>query len=86
LVYCTPHPYLTIWTSSGMGVLVEAWKVSEHGGDCVLSTNGAKQVTKAVNINLIPAPAGSTLPYKIQITGSYPISTSSGLAKKVTCR
>jgi hypothetical protein len=43
--------------SSGMGVAIEAWKI-----------------TKAVDIKLVPAQAGSLLPYKLSVTDKHVLS------------
>ncbi|RDB19820.1 Cleft lip and palate transmembrane protein 1 [Hypsizygus marmoreus] len=55
LLYLIDNNENTSWMilfGSGMGVLIEAWKI-----------------TKAVDISIIPAPAGSLLPYKLDIKG-----------------
>ncbi|KAI0034079.1 cleft lip and palate associated transmembrane protein [Vararia minispora EC-137] len=60
LLYLVDNNEETSWMilmSSGMGVLIEAWKI-----------------TKAVNIRLVPAPPGSTLPYKLEITDKHVLS------------
>ncbi|KAG5639698.1 hypothetical protein H0H81_005881 [Sphagnurus paluster] len=57
LLYLIDNNENTSWMilfGSGMGVLVEAWKV-----------------TKAVDISVIPAPAGSLIPYKLDIKDKH---------------
>ncbi|TFK43833.1 cleft lip and palate transmembrane protein 1-domain-containing protein [Crucibulum laeve] len=57
LLYLIDNNENTSWMilmGSGMGVLVEAWKV-----------------TKAVDISVIPAPAGSLIPYKLDIQDKH---------------
>ncbi|KAL4263239.1 CLPTM1 family protein [Pleurotus pulmonarius] len=57
LLYLIDNNENTSWMilmGSGMGVLIEAWKI-----------------TKAVDISVIPAPAGSMLPYKLDIQDKH---------------
>ncbi|KAJ3495697.1 hypothetical protein NLJ89_g10588 [Agrocybe chaxingu] len=57
LLYLIDNNENTSWMilmGSGMGVIIEAWKI-----------------TKAVDITVIPAPAGSLLPYKLDIKGAH---------------
>ncbi|KAF9534114.1 cleft lip and palate associated transmembrane protein [Crepidotus variabilis] len=60
LLYLIDNNDSTSWMilmGSGMGVLVEAWKI-----------------TKAVDISVVPAPAGSLLPYKIDVKDKHVLS------------
>lgn len=60
LLYLLDNNTDTSWMilmGQGMGMLIEAWKV-----------------TKAVDIKFIPAPAGSTLPYRLQIKDKHVLS------------
>ncbi|KIK03153.1 hypothetical protein K443DRAFT_677001 [Laccaria amethystina LaAM-08-1] len=60
LLYLIDNNENTSWMilmGSGMGVLIEAWKV-----------------TKAVDIRVIPSPAGSLLPYKLDIKDKHVLS------------
>lgn len=57
LLYLIDNNDNTSWMilmGSGVGVLIEAWKI-----------------TKAVDISVIPAPAGSVLPYKLSIKDKH---------------
>jgi len=57
LLYLIDNNDNTSWMilmGSGVGVLVEAWKI-----------------TKAVDISIVPAPAGSVLPYKLSIKDKH---------------
>lgn len=56
---------------SGTGVLIEAWKVPLRLSLVLAAlTTHLVQITKAVDISVIAAPAGSLLPYKLDIKGS----------------
>ncbi|KDR84065.1 hypothetical protein GALMADRAFT_236703 [Galerina marginata CBS 339.88] len=60
LLYLIDNNENTSWMilmGSGMGVLIEAWKI-----------------TKAVDISVIPSPAGSRLPYKLDIKDKHVLS------------
>ncbi|THV08204.1 cleft lip and palate associated transmembrane protein [Dendrothele bispora CBS 962.96] len=60
LLYLIDNNENTSWMilfGSGMGVLIEAWKI-----------------TKAVDITIVPAPAGSLLPYKLDIKDKHVLS------------
>ncbi|PPQ68302.1 hypothetical protein CVT25_001390 [Psilocybe cyanescens] len=60
LLYLVDNNENTSWMilmGSGMGVIIEAWKI-----------------TKAVDIKIIPSPAGSHLPYKLDITDKHVLS------------
>ncbi|KAF8969373.1 cleft lip and palate associated transmembrane protein [Flammula alnicola] len=60
LLYLIDNNENTSWMillGSGMGVVIEAWKI-----------------TKAVDIKIIPAPAGSLLPYKFDIRDKHILS------------
>ncbi|EIN10835.1 cleft lip and palate associated transmembrane protein [Punctularia strigosozonata HHB-11173 SS5] len=60
LLYLLDNNKDTSWMiimSSGMGVLIEAWKI-----------------TKAVDIQIVPSPAGSTLPYRVDIKDKHALS------------
>ncbi|KAI0089148.1 cleft lip and palate associated transmembrane protein [Irpex rosettiformis] len=60
LLYLIDNNEQTSWMilmGSGVGVLIEAWKI-----------------TKAVDIAIRPAPAGSLLPYKLEITDKHVLS------------
>ncbi|KAF9057869.1 cleft lip and palate transmembrane 1 [Panaeolus papilionaceus] len=60
LLYLIDNNENTSWMilmGSGMGVLIEAWKI-----------------TKAVNINVVASPPGSSLPYKLEITDKHVLS------------
>lgn len=60
LLYLIDNNENTSWMilmGSGMGVLIEAWKI-----------------TKAVDIRVIPSPAGSLLPYKLDIKDKHVLS------------
>ena len=52
---------------SGMGVIIEAWKVIIPINFFFLLT--LEKITKAVDIKLIQSPPGSLLPYKLDIKG-----------------
>ena len=63
----------------GMGMVIEAWKVSF----CIILLFTKKnifiilseqQITKAVDIKMVPAPAGSLLPYKLDIKDKHVLS------------
>lgn len=76
LLYLIDNNENTSWMilfGSGTGVLIEAWKV--HHLSRTLPHNHVNsnhaQVTKAVDISVISAPAGSLLPYKLDIKGTY---------------
>lgn len=77
LLYLMDNNADTSWMillGSGVGVLVEAWKVqfpphcsrgyAEAAATC-------DQITKAVDIRVIAAPPGSTIPYKLDIRGTF---------------
>jgi hypothetical protein len=60
LLYLIDNNENTSWMillGSGMGVVIEAWKI-----------------TKAVDINLVPGPAGSVLPYTIEVKDKHVLS------------
>ncbi|KAK7470267.1 hypothetical protein VKT23_001700 [Stygiomarasmius scandens] len=60
LLYLIDNNENTSWMilfGSGMGVVIEAWKI-----------------TKAVDISIVPAPAGSLLPYKLDIKDKHVLS------------
>ena len=57
-----------ILMGSGMGVVIEAWKViTPHKSYFSLLT--VKKITKAVDIRLIQSSPGSLLPYQLDIKG-----------------
>lgn len=61
LLYLLDNNEETSWmilASQGVGLLIEAWKI-----------------TKAVAVNILPAPAGSMLPYRIQVINKHVLST-----------
>lgn len=76
LLYLIDNNENTSWMilmGSGMGVLIEAWKVIDLGFfflSYAAFLTLFLQITKAVDIRLVPAPAGSTLPYKLDIKGT----------------
>ncbi|TFK81513.1 cleft lip and palate transmembrane 1 [Polyporus arcularius HHB13444] len=60
LLYLIDNNEQTSWMilmGSGIGVVIEAWKI-----------------TKAVDISLVPSPAGSWLPYKVDIKDKHVLS------------
>ncbi|EJT97514.1 cleft lip and palate transmembrane 1 [Dacryopinax primogenitus] len=60
LLYLVDNSVETSWMilgSQGIGLLIEAWKI-----------------TKAVDITLVPSPAGKLLPYQLQITDKHVLS------------
>lgn len=60
LLYLIDNNTDTSWMilfGSGMGVLIEAWKI-----------------TKAMDISIVPSPAGSRFPYKIEIKDKHVLS------------
>lgn len=60
LLYLIDNNEQTSWMilmGSGIGVLIEAWKI-----------------TKAVDISVVPSPAGSLLPYKIEVKDKHVLS------------
>jgi hypothetical protein len=60
LLYLIDNNENTSWMilfGSGMGVVIEAWKI-----------------TKAVDISIVPAPAGSLLPYKLDVKDKHVLS------------
>ncbi|ESK86816.1 cleft lip and palate associated transmembrane protein [Moniliophthora roreri MCA 2997] len=57
LLYLIDNNENTSWMilfGSGMGVIIEAWKI-----------------TKAVDISIVPSPAGSTLPFKLEVKDKH---------------
>jgi hypothetical protein len=74
LLYLIDNNDNTSWMilfGSGTGVLIEAWKVLIPTDVLFRSTdNHCSQITKAVDISVVAAPAGSLLPYKLDIKGS----------------
>jgi hypothetical protein len=74
LLYLIDNNENTSWMilmGSGMGVVIEAWKVhKEHCHEVELSWFYS-QITKAVDISVIAAPSGSTLPYMLSIKGTF---------------
>ncbi len=62
-----------ILMGSGIGVVIEAWKVRLYSHplrhEQILITAIPMQITKAVDISLGPAPAGAWIPYKLVIKG-----------------
>ncbi|KAF8437184.1 cleft lip and palate transmembrane protein 1-domain-containing protein [Boletus edulis BED1] len=63
LLYLIDNNADTSWMillGSGMGVVIEAWK--------------ARHITKAVDIRIVPAPAGSMLPYVLSIKDKHVLS------------
>ncbi|KAK2465943.1 hypothetical protein APHAL10511_001584 [Amanita phalloides] len=60
LLYLIDNNENTSWMilfGSGMGVLIEAWKI-----------------TKAMDIKVVPAPAGSILPYRVEVKDKHVLS------------
>ena len=82
LLYLIDNNENTSWMillGSGTGVAIEAWKVRRFMPE--LEDRGHShpasyaQITKAVDIVLAPAPAGSVLPWKIEIKGTiFPVN------------
>ena len=76
LLYLIDNNENTSWMilmGSGMGVLIEAWKVIDLGFSVSVTPHFLTlflQITKAVDISLVPAPQGSVLPYKLDIKGT----------------
>lgn len=60
-----------ILMGSGMGLLIEAWKVCNLVMLLHRLLNTAYQITKAVDISVIPSTGGALLPYKISIKGAH---------------
>ncbi|KAF8559459.1 cleft lip and palate associated transmembrane protein [Imleria badia] len=63
LLYLIDNNTDTSWMillGSGMGVVIEAWKASH--------------ITKAVDISVVPSPAGSKLPYMLSIKDKHVLS------------
>jgi hypothetical protein len=58
-----------ILMGSGMGVLIEAWKVITLHQSYFSSLLTVKKITKAVDISLKQSPPGSLLPYQLDIKG-----------------
>ena len=78
LLYLIDNNEQTSWMilmGSGIGVVIEAWKVRgpqrrPSDRSCLRLLTASAQITKAVDISLAPAPAGSLLPYKLDIKGA----------------
>ena len=66
-----------ILMGQGVGMLIEAWKVNIFFSFTFYKgfglTKGLK-ITKAVDIKLVSAPAGSVLPYKIEVKDKHVLS------------
>ena len=74
LLYLIDNNDNTSWMillGSGMGVVIEAWKVWFLSFEYISPLCSFDQITKAVDINLVPAAAGSVLPYTIEIKGRH---------------
>jgi hypothetical protein len=76
LLYLIDNNEQTSWVilfGSGVGLLIEAWKVRLSVCYSTLTDCATDkiQITKAVNISVAPAPPGSIMPYKLDITGIY---------------
>lgn len=84
LLYLIDNNEQTSWMilmGSGVGVLIEAWKVcllrlGSYVWGRVLSC--LRQITKAVDISVTTADPGSVLPLKLVIKGSHLVTMSSG--------
>lgn len=90
LLYLIDNNTETSWMilfGSGVGVLIEAWKVSTY---CIqvlfASIHPLTQITKAVDISIIRAPPGSTIPYKLNIKGKRAHTSESQLMRIIAFR
>lgn len=65
------RPQGMILFGSGMGVLIEAWKVRTYHISLAMPpmSEFPFQITKAVDISVKPSPAGSRFPYRLDIKG-----------------
>ena len=59
-----------ILMGSGMGVVIEAWKVRKFDSSplsrCLIQS---PQITKAVDISIKPAAPGAIFPYRLDVKG-----------------
>ena len=67
-----------ILMGQGIGIVIEAWKVGCSVMSLKIFVEKLLKVTKAVDIKLIRAPAGSLLPFKLDVKGIEPFSIICG--------
>lgn len=74
LLYLIDNNTDTSWMillGSGMGVVIEAWKASTFVTDYLACANHTtSQITKAVDIRIVPSLGGSMFPYSLSIKGA----------------
>ena len=72
LLYLIDNNEQTSWMilmGSGVGVLIEAWKVIIFLPSEMYQILIPCQITKAVDISIVPAGPGSRFPYRLDIKG-----------------
>ena len=67
-----------ILMGQGMGMVIEAWKVRFYiilfNKKLVFIILPDQQITKAVDIKMVPAPPGALIPYKLDIKDKHVLS------------